>query len=99
MVTFALLFKPSTIPLEKAFFALNQFRISSLCARIVLATFFMGSICERITRVHQRSRNFSAQAGETYSQKPLKSSFQQVGAYRSQVILENLFELDFLFLR
>ena len=48
------------MPLENAFFARNQLRVNSRRLRSVLAIFFIGSMRERITCVHEQSRNRSA---------------------------------------
>ena len=61
MVSFALLFEPSTAPAEMAPLARNQLSNKGRWVRSVRAIFFMGSIFERIVRVHHWSRNFAAQ--------------------------------------
>ena len=61
VVSFALLLKPSTIPLENCPLARNQFNSNGRCFRNLRATFFMGSILERIVFVHHLSRNCPAQ--------------------------------------
>ena len=75
--TVVLAFKPSTTPLGNAFLARNQLRISSRCPRSVLAIFFIGSIRERIPRVHQRSRSRPAQKAVEYPQNNWNSSFRR----------------------
>ena len=75
-VNFALVLKPSTVPLETCPLARNQFTIRGWWFLNIRATFFIGSSRERKTRVIQRFRNFSAQAGLTYSQKDWKSSLR-----------------------
>ena len=74
IVSFALRFRPSAAPLESSPFALNQFMISCLWFRSMLATFFIGSRFVWRVRVIQLSRNFSAAAGYLYSQNRWKSS-------------------------
>ena len=64
MVSLALLFRPSTTPLEMAPLALNQFKISGLWRRHMRAIFFMGSMRERNAVVHQVSKNLPAQVGD-----------------------------------
>lgn len=76
MVSFALLLQPSTIPLDIAL-AANQLRSRDRCVRIVQATFFIGSICDRMTAVHQLSRNLPAQVAEVYCQKLWKLSLSK----------------------
>ena len=61
MVSLALVFRPSTTPLEMAPLALNQFRMRGRWRRHMRAIFFMGSMRERKAVVHQVSRNFPAQ--------------------------------------
>ena len=56
----------------------------------------MGSIFERMVRVHQRSRNLPAQAGDTYSQKPWKSSFRRYARTDFRVVAQELGKLDLL---
>ncbi len=96
-MTFILLFSPSTTPLENAFLALNQFKISSRWFRIVLATVFKGSIFERITRVHHRSRNFPAHVGEMYSQKPWKSTLRRYALTLLRLYLSRSFSFTSCF--
>jgi len=73
----SLLFRPSTMPAEIIPRASNQLRMSSRWLRTVRAIFFMGSMRDRITFVHQRFRNFPAHAGETYSQSSWNSSLSR----------------------
>ena len=53
------------------------------------ATSFIGSSRERTVRVHQWSRNWPAQYGDTAPQR-LKVLLEQVGANRSQVATHQL---------
>ena len=48
MVSFALVLKPSTMPLENCPLARNQFSKRGRCRLSIFATFFIGSIFERI---------------------------------------------------
>jgi hypothetical protein len=52
-----------SIPAEMAPSARNQLRIKARWRRMVLATFFMGSIFDRIVHVHHSSRNLAALVG------------------------------------
>src|SRR5574344_1038326 len=54
-------FKPSTIPDEYAFLALNQFSIKCRCLLSVLTNPHNGSSPESVTSSHHLSRNHSAQ--------------------------------------
>lgn len=77
IVTFILLFRPSTTPLDIVPLALNQLRINGLWHLIIFAIFFIGIIFESITLLVHRSINFPAQVGETYDHNPSKSSFSR----------------------
>ena len=61
VVSFNLLFRPSVTPAEIVPFALNQFRIRPSWLRSRRATFFIGSIFDRIVRVHHSCKNRFAQ--------------------------------------
>ena len=77
MVSLALLFKPSTTPLDICPLALNQLRIKGRCERSMYAIFFIGLIRERNASVHQRSKNLPAHPAERYSQNCWKSSLSR----------------------
>ena len=53
IVNLAFKLRPSTAPLESWPSAANQLRMRSLCRRSIFATCFMGSMRERMVRVHQ----------------------------------------------
>ena len=74
MVSFTLLFKPSTTPDEIVPLARNQLRISASCDRSERATFFIGSIFDRIVRVVHCFRNRAGPVRAPYSQNRWKSS-------------------------
>ncbi len=61
IVTFTLLLRPSTTPDDIVPLARNQFRISPSWRRRDRATFFIGSIFDRIVRVVHCFRNRPAQ--------------------------------------
>ena len=63
IISFALLFRPSTIPAEMVPSAWSQLRIQSRWRHMVWAAFFIGSIFDRIVPVHHSLMNFPAQAG------------------------------------
>ena len=64
-----MLLKPSTIPAEISLRARNQFKISGRWRRSIRATFFIGSMRERMTWTHHSSRKAPAQSSERYCQK------------------------------
>ncbi len=61
MVSLALLFNPSTAPVEICPWAVHQFNNKARWVRSERATYFIGSMRDRITRVHHRSKNRPAQ--------------------------------------
>ena len=77
MVTFALLFNPSTTPLENSLRALKWFSSSARWVRSVRAIFFMGSMRLRMVWRHQKSRNMPDRVGELYFQNCWKSSLSR----------------------
>src|SRR6185312_12823464 len=74
VTSFTLLLSPSTAPAETVPLARNQFRISGRWARMLRATFFIGSRRDRITRPVHSSRNLPAHAAPLYSQSRWNSS-------------------------
>ncbi len=64
MVTSALLFRPSAMPLERGF--LSAEIVEDQLAELTKdrAIFFMGAMRECMVWRHRSSRNFAAQAGE-----------------------------------
>jgi hypothetical protein len=67
MVTFALLFRPSTTPLDSIFLGAEIVQ-DEFAIAYERAIFFMGSMRDRMVWRHHSSRNFPAQAGQLYSQ-------------------------------
>src|SRR5512147_1756364 len=74
VTSFTLVFRPSTAPDEIDPLARNQFRINGRCARMLRATFFIGSSRDRITRPAYSSRNLPAHTALLYSQSRWNSS-------------------------
>ena len=70
--------------------------MSSRWARRVLATFFIGSIRERITCRHHWSRNFAAPGGGVVIPELLEVFFEQIGADALEVVAHQVFQFDFL---
>lgn len=74
MVNFALLFKPSTEAAKIWPRAWNQLSKSGRWRRNMRATFFIGPICDRMTKTHHSSRNASARPRDQYCQNGCESA-------------------------
>lgn len=83
-------FKPSTGPLETFPSAQNQFKMSALWLRSVLATFFIGSRFECIVRLIQASRNLSAHPIYRHCQNRAIILAHQITLSRNKAYARNL---------